>query len=204
MELGGTVVSLRTPDRDGALADIVLGHDTLEPYVGREQSPYFGAIIGRFGNRIAGGKFSLDGQDYTPALNNCPNTLHGGEQGFDQRVWEGRIVEDADGAAVEFACTSPDGGEGYPGALAVTVRYTLTDADEPRIDYTATTDAPTAVNLTNRSYWNLSGDASRNGLCLETQHCPDAPNQPDFPSTRLDPGQTCQSTTVHRFHVEEA
>lgn len=321
-EFGGTLVTLRTPDRDGVFADIVLGHDEVRSYSGQETASYFGATIGRYGNRIAEGKFSIGGKAFTLAANNGPNHLHGGRQGFDQRVWKGASFEAAGGVGAEFTYRSKDGEEGYPGNLDVTVRYTLTDRDELRIDYEATTDAPTHVNLTNHSYWNLSGDAARDilghilmidadcmtpvdagliptgeiapveetpfdfrkptaigeridrddaqlkhgkgydhnwvlagtgkamkvaavladpqsgraleisttepglqfysgnfldgktvgkggrpygfrsGLCLETQHYPDTPNQKTFPTTLLKPGETYKTTTVHRFFVQ--
>jgi aldose 1-epimerase len=317
MTYGGIVVSLRTPDRDGTLADVTLGFDTFAPYLGPQQ-PYFGALIGRYGNRIARGTFTLDGTRYTLARNNMGNHLHGGVRGFDKVLWRA----DADAASaprLTLSYRSADGEEGYPGTLDVMVVYTLTEAGELRIDYMATTDAPTIVNLTNHTYWNLgSGDdilghemrlfADRfipvdetliplgeeravagtpmdfraptaigahigddeqlrlaaggydhtyvvnrhdgelapvasvyepvsgrtldvfttqpgvqfysgnmlegdirgkgervygkyGGFCLETQHYPDSPNQPQFPSTVLRPHETYRQTTVYRFGV---
>lgn len=316
---GGIITSLRTPDRNGQLADIVLGFDTLEGYL--SDPPYFGAIIGRYGNRIAKGRFTLDGVAYTLATNNGENHLHGGIRGFDKVVWDAAPFENASGAGVVFRHTSPDGDEGYPGTLAVEVTYTLTNDDELVVDYLATTDKATPVNLTQHSYFNLAGNgagdilghvlqldagrytpvdagliptgaiapvegtpfdfrtpmaigaridedheqlkrgggydhnfvldrsssglvhaarvvepttgrtldiattepgiqfysgnfldgtitgkrghvyAHRTGFCLETQHYPDSPNQPDFPSTILRPGAEYRSRTVFRFGV---
>ncbi len=312
---GGIVVSLKTPDRKGAMADIVLGSDTLDDYV-NSPSPYFGALIGRYGNRIGHARFTLDGVEYKLAANNGANSLHGGKRGFNKVVWTPRELPDA---GLELTYLSKDGEEGYPGNLKVTVVYHLTNANELKIDYAATTDKDTVVNLTNHSYFNLKGagngdildhlvmlnadrftpvdagliptgelrpvagtpfdfrkatavgarieqndeqlklgkgydhnwvlnagrtganlsarveepasgrvmevitdqpgvqfytgnflDGSvkakggktyghRSGLCLETQHFPDSPNKPNFPSTVLKPGQQFHSTTVYRF-----
>lgn len=314
---GGIVVRLKTPDRSGQFADIVLGFDTLEDYL--KGHPYFGAIIGRYGNRIAKGSFKLNGVEYKLATNNGENHLHGGLKGFDKVVWNARDVSTAEAPALELTYTSKDGEEGYPGTLHVTVVYTLTPANELKIDYAATTDKDTVVNLTNHSYFNLAGQGEgdilghelminasrftpvdagliptgelrsvegtpfdfrkpvpigarinqddqqlkygkgydhnfvldrtgdglafaarvtepksgrvmevyttepgiqfysgnfldgsikgkggkvyqhRYGLCLETQHFPDSPNKPQFPSTVLKPGAKYQSTTVYRF-----
>lgn len=153
---GGIIVSLFTPDRNGRLADITLGFDTLAEYF--DKSPYFGALIGRFGNRIAGGKFSLNGVDYTLAQNDGSNHLHGGLVGFDKVVWTAQSQVTAEGAALVLTYTSPDGEEGYPGALTVTVTYTLTEANELKIDYQAQTDQATVLNLTNHAYFNLKGE----------------------------------------------
>ncbi|HKJ62442.1 MAG TPA: aldose epimerase family protein [Hyphomicrobiales bacterium] len=163
-EFGGTVTSIITPDREGKMGDIVLGHDDLKPYIGRSQNPYFGGTIGRYANRIAKGKFSIDGTEYTLATNNGENHLHGGNEGFDQRVWDGASFTNSHGAGVTFTRTSADGEEGYPGNVELTVRFTLTDADELKVEYFATTDKPTPINMTNHSYFNLSGDASRDVL----------------------------------------
>ena len=317
IEYGGIVVSLNVPDRDGNLGDVVLGFDTLDAYVA--DTPYFGAITGRYANRIAAGKFEIDGTAYELPVNNGPNSLHGGIKGFDKVVWKGTPTESGDG--VSFAYMSQDGEEGYPGKLESTVTYTWTDSNELRIDYEASTDKPTVVNLTNHSYFNLKdGGASsildhvltinasqytpvdetsiplgeiasldgspldfreptaigarieeedeqlcfgagydhnyvidrdadglalaatvsepetgrvmdvltaepgvqfysgnfldghhigkggvgyqhRSGLCLETQHYPDSPNQPDFPSTVLRPGETYKTSTVYKFYA---
>jgi aldose 1-epimerase len=316
---GASLVSLKIPDRDGKVADVVLGYDDLDGY--EQDKAYIGATIGRYGNRIAGGEFVLDGTAFHIPKNNGPNTLHGGTIGFNKRVWTGVDRSRADAQVVELSYTSPDGEQGFPGRLTVTVTYTLrTDKNELRIDYSATTDKDTVLNLTNHSYFNLSGVpnqeisnhqvlihaqrflpvnssliptgevrsvagtpfdfrkataigarinqddeqlkfgmgydqtwileghgkadlqlaaeafepasgrllevlttqpgvqfytgnsldgtargkggqlyARRTAFCLETQHFPDSPNHPSFPSTELRPGQTFQSTTIFRF-----
>lgn len=319
MNYGGIVVSLKTPDRNGALSDIVLGFDSLAGYLS-SPSPYFGALIGRYGNRIGHARFTLDGVEYKLAANNGENSLHGGTRGFNKAVWTPRELRDG---GLELTYLSKDGEEGYPGNLKVTVTYHLTDADELKIDYAATTDKDTVLNLTNHSYFNLKGagqgdilghmvtlnaerftpvDAGliptgelrpvngtpfdfrkptaigarieqndeqlklghgydhnwvlnrhgtklslaarveepssgrvlevfttepgvqfytgnfldgtirgkggkvyghRAGLCLETQHFPDSPHQPKFPSTVLKPGQQFRSATVYRFSVKK-
>lgn len=313
---GATVVSMETPDKDGKLANITLSFPTLAGYLDRH--PYFGSTVGRYGNRIANGKFSIDGTEYTLATNNGPNHLHGGKVGFDAVLWKAEEVKSDDGLGIKFSYTSADGEEGYPGKLDVVVTYTLTNADELRIDYSATTDKATVVNLTNHNYWNLGGAGSgqildhqlmiaadkylpidatsiptgeladvadtafdfrtahaigdkidelkkephttkgydhcyvlraqdgklalaakvsdpksgrtmeisttepgiqlycgnflgggageagfkqHEAFCLETQHYPDSPNKPSFPSTLLKPGEKYQSTTVHKFGV---
>ncbi|MFI7706927.1 aldose epimerase family protein [Nonomuraea sp. NPDC049480] len=283
LTLGAIVRSLEVSGRN-----VVLGLDTLEDYLTR--SRYFGAVVGRYGNRIANGRFTLDGAEYRLPVNNGPNSLHGGTEGFDGKVW---TIEARTGDSVTLGLTSPDGDQGYPGTLTATVTYTLRD-DALRIDYTAETDAPTVVNLTNHSYFNLTGggdvldhvvrieaehylpvDADKiptgelapvkgtpfdftephavgerydgaydhcfvldggmrvtagglimdvtttepgvqfysgsmldgvatpygpfAGLCLETQHFPDSPNQPHFPSTVLRPGERRTSTTTYTF-----
>lgn len=318
---GGIITSLSTPDREGTMADIVLGFDALEPYLA--QPPYFGALIGRYGNRIGGARFTLDGRTYMLAANDGPNHLHGGVRGFDKVVWSGEPFENATDRGVVLRYTSPDGEEGYPGTLAVQVTYTLTDANELAVDYLATTDAATPVNLTQHSYFNLAGAghgtildyelmiaassytpvdttliptgeiapvestpfdfrtptaigaridaddaqiragggydhnwvldrsgtgmelaarvvhpasgrtlevrttepglqfyagnfldgtitgkgglvyAYRGGFCLETQHYPDSPNQPSFPSTILRPGEEYRTRTVFAFGVTD-
>ena len=318
---GGILQTIQLPDRDGRPANVALGFADLDSYV-RDNTPYFGALIGRYANRIAGGRFTLDGRAYALPVNNPPNSLHGGTEGFDKRVWTATGGQDA--AALELAYTSPDGEMGYPGTLSVRARYRLSQDNELRIDYRATTDAPTHVNLTNHSYFNLAGEAAgtieghqlqlhaghytptdatniptgeiapvagtpfdftsphlvgerigeddhqleyglgydhnfvldrppgtdgtlvpaarvadpasgrvlevlttepgvqfysgnqldgslvgsggtayrpRAGLALETQHYPDTPNQPGFPSTVVRPGQVYQSATVYRFSV---
>jgi aldose 1-epimerase len=308
---GATIVSLRVPDRQGRFDDIVLGHDRIQGYL--SSSPYFGSIVGRYANRIAKGRFVLDGKTYTLATNNDANHLHGGVRGFDKIVWKAEPVEAADGAAVAFSMVSPDGDEGYPGTLKVRVTYTLTNGNALIVDYEATTDKATPVNLSQHAYFNLAGDGSgdilghvlsinadrytpvdatliptgdivpvegtpldfrkptaigarigadheqlrrgkgydhnfvlarqgqglspaarvleiattepgiqfysgnfldgtitgkaghvyrqRTGFCLETQHFPDSPNQPAFPSTILRPGETYRSRTVFTFGV---
>ncbi|MPY86551.1 MAG: galactose-1-epimerase [Luteitalea sp.] len=319
---GGIVVSISAPDRSGASADIVLGHDAIEGY--EKDSPYFGAIVGRYGNRIANGQFTLDGATHRLARNNGQNHLHGGLKGFDKAVWQMSEREDPNGLAVELRYRSKDGEEGYPGNVDATVTYTLTEQNELRIDYAATTDKPTVVNLTNHSYFNLAGHAQedilghelmidadrftpvdegliptgelrpvdgtpfdfrtptpigarinekdqqlafgtgydhnyvlngkagslrlvaqvreprsgrvlevlttepgvqfysgnfldgtirgkgakaygpRAGFCLETQHFPDSPNKPTFPTTLLRPGQQYWTTTVYRFSTDRS
>ncbi len=156
MTYGALLTELHVPDRAGQLADVVLGFKTLQGY--EADHPYFGATIGRVANRIAKGKFRLGGQEYTLATNNGPNHLHGGLRGFDKRVWKAQTVSATGGVAVRFTYASADMEEGYPGALTATVVYTLTNSNELRLDYTATTDKPTIVNLTNHSYFNLAGD----------------------------------------------
>jgi aldose 1-epimerase len=319
MTYGATLMSLCVPDRAGRAEDVVLGYDDLDGYV--EGTRYFGAIVGRYANRIARGRFVLDGRTHQLAVNNPPNHLHGGPRGFDKALWAAEETSSATEAGVTFRYASPSGEEGYPGALSVTVRYALAEGGVLRFDYTATTDAPTIVNLTQHSYFNLAGagrgdildheltldadrytpvdetmiptgvlepvagtpldfreparigsrigstdpqlvraegydhnfvvrraapglvhaaclvepasgrrldvqttepglqfysgnhlDASvrgkdgrsyprRSGLSLETQHFPDSPNHPDFPSTELRPGQEYRSTTVLTFGV---
>lgn len=312
---GGIVVSLQAPDRNGAMADVILGFDTFHDYL-TSPSPYFGALVGRYGNRIGHARFSLDGVEYKLAANNGQNSLHGGVHGFNKAVWAPRELPDS---GLELTYLSKDGEEGYPGNLRVTVIYRLTDANELKVDYTATTDKDTVLNLTNHAYFNLKGagngdilghivtlNADRftpvdagliptgelrdvsgtpfdfrkatavgarieqndeqlklgkgydhnwvlnqngaapslaarveepssgrvleaftdqpgvqfytgnsldgsikgkggkaygrfSGLCLETQHFPDSPNRPGFPSTVLKPGQAFHSTTIYRF-----
>ena len=153
---GAIITVIRTPDRSGQLADIVFGFDSLQGYLA--QSPYFGAIVGRFANRIARGQFSLDGVTYHLATNNGPNSLHGGLRGFDKVLWTAEPVQSDSGAGVVFHYLSPNGEEGYPGNVDVRVTYMLTPRDELVVDYTATTDKATPLNLSQHSYWNLHGD----------------------------------------------
>jgi aldose 1-epimerase len=153
---GALLTELHIPDRSGKTADVVLGFKTLDRYEG--DHPYFGATIGRVANRIANGRFRLGGQEYTLATNNGPNHLHGGLKGFDKRVWKAQPVSVGGVPAVRFTYASADMEEGYPGALTATVTYTLTHANELRLEYSAVTDKPTIVNLTNHSYFNLAGD----------------------------------------------
>jgi aldose 1-epimerase len=155
---GGIIVSLKTPDRAGSLADIVLGFDTLAPYA--SNPAYFGAIIGRCANRIAAGRFSLDGKTYQLAANEGANHLHGGVRGFDKVVWLAQSFEHAGGAGVRFTHTSPDADEGYPGTLVAHVTYTLTVRDELIVDYAAATDRATVVNFTQHTYFNLAGEGA--------------------------------------------
>ncbi len=153
---GGIILSLKVPDRNGRFDDVVLGYDSLADYL--RSSPYFGAIIGRYGNRIAQGRFTLDGKTYTLAKNNGSNHLHGGLKGFDKVVWDVAPFKGADSVGLVFRYTSPGGEEGYPGTLQTTVTYTLTSRGELIFDYSATTDRATPVNLTQHSYFNLAGD----------------------------------------------
>lgn len=156
---GATLTELVVPDRQGKAANVVAGWDRLEPYL-NPAVPYFGATVGRVGNRIAKAEFTLGGQTYKLAANDGPNHLHGGRKGFDKVVWKGESLPGSEGPAVRFTYVSPDGEEGYPGRLTASVVYTLTDKNELRLDYSATTDKPTPVNLTNHSYFNLAGDGS--------------------------------------------
>ncbi|UCF42229.1 MAG: galactose mutarotase [Planctomycetota bacterium] len=310
MTYGGIVTTLHVPDGDGQLGDIVSGYDTLDEYI--KENPYFGALIGRCGNRIGKGKFTLNGVEYTLATNNGPNHLHGGIKGFDKVVWDAEPMETDEGPALKLNYLSKDGEEGYPGNLNCTVIYTLTNNDELKVSYEAETDKDTVVNLTHHSYFNLGGHHSgdilghelmlnadnyttvdedliptgqikpvkgtpmdftkpmavgaridqvkggydhnfvlnscdgslalaasvyepktgrvmeisttepgiqfysgnfldgslkgkgavynkHNAFCLETQHFPDAPNKPDFPSIVLKPGEKYTHLTVHKF-----
>ena len=317
-DYGGIVTELHVPDRAGKKADVVLGFNTADKYVQEPGHPYFGAITGRYANRIANGKFTLDGQEYTLFTNNLGNHLHGGKVGFDKVLWSAQPSDSAKGPSLRLRYRSKDGEEGYPGNLDTTVIYTLTNDNQLKIDYVATTDKPTVFNPTNHSYFNLAGEASgpildhvltvnadrftpvddksipigdivplegtpfdfrqptrigdrvnefgnnppgidpncvlngaegelkaaarlhepRSGrtmevwttepgiqvytgnylsnpprvtgkggrtyerhdaVCLETQHFPDSPNRPEFPSVVLRPGTTFRSTTVHDF-----
>ena len=320
MTYGGIIVSLKTPDKTGHVDDIVLGHDDAAGYFAN--SPYFGVIVGRYGNRIAKGAFTLEGHTYQLATNNGANHLHGGKKGWDQAVWAADPFQDARGVGVVLSHTSPDGDEGYPGTVNAKVTYTLKDDNQLVVDYSATTDKPTVINLTQHSYFNLTGGKSpdilghelminadrytpvddgliptgelapvqgtpfdfraatkigarieqddvqlkrgkgydhnwvlnrqgeglslaarvvepasgrtleisttepgiqfysgnfldgtitgkggvkyghRAGFCLETQHYPDSPNHPNFPSTVLRPGQQYKSQTVFKFGVQ--
>lgn len=155
MTYGGIIQSLKVPDKNGRLGDVVLGFNDLADY--ETNSPYFGALIGRYGNRIARGHFTLDGVTYTLATNNAPNSLHGGLKGFDKRVWHAEPGMSEQGSTLKLTYTSHDGEEGYPGTLKVTALYTLTGDNSIRLDYTATTDKDTVVNLTQHSYFNLAG-----------------------------------------------
>ena len=309
MTYGATLVSLEVPDRTGKLGDIVLGYDGLDGYI--KNNPYFGSIVGRYGNRIAKGLFSLDGASYRLATNNGENHLHGGIKGYDKVVWKAEAVRETGVIGVKFSYLSRDGEEGYPGNLNITVIYTMTNDNELKISYLATTDKATPVNLTHHSYFNLAGEGDvlaheltinadaytpvdagliptgetrpvkaspfdfttphtigkriaqveggydhnfvlrsgggmmdlavrvfepksgrimeisttepglqfysgnfldgtiagkggrgyqrHSGFCLETQHFPDSPNKPNFPSTILRPGAVYKSLTTHKF-----
>ena len=165
---GSIIVSLRVPDRRGQLDDIVLGYDTAAEYVTNKPT-YFGAIVGRYANRIANGRFTLDGRTSQLATNDGPNHLHGGKKGFDAVLWRGEPFQSDRGAGVVFTYTSRDGEEGYPGTLTARVTYTLTDKNELVFDFHATTDAPTIVNLSQHSYFNLAGQGARDVLDHELQ-----------------------------------
>ena len=155
MTYGGTLVSLKVPDKNGKFSDVVLGYDSLADY--QKATAYFGALIGRYGNRIGKGKFSIGGKEYKLAINNGVNHLHGGLKGFDKVIWTASPSVEADGAHLELNYLSRDGEEGYPGNLNVKVEYVLTENNELKIEYSATTDKPTVVNLTHHSYFNLAG-----------------------------------------------
>jgi aldose 1-epimerase len=155
---GAIIVSITVPDRNGKMDDVVIGHDNIGGYL--TQSRFFGAVVGRFGNRIARGRFTLDGRTYELAVNNGPHHLHGGVKGFDKVVWDAKTFTSKDGSGVAYSRVSPDGEEGYPGSLEVTVTYTLTERNELIVDYRAATDKATPVNLTQHSYFNLAGDGN--------------------------------------------
>jgi aldose 1-epimerase len=162
---GGTIVSIKVPDKDGRLADIVLGYDNASGYQGGKA--YLGATIGRYGNRISNGSFSLDDNTYTLPKNDGPNTLHGGTKGFNARVWTAKDVSGPNGEALQLTYLSKDGEEGFPGILSAKVVFTLTGNNELKIDYSATTDKDTVMNLTNHSYFNLSGQGDGDILGTE-------------------------------------
>lgn len=162
MDFGGIITSLKVPDRDGNIEDIVLGFDNLQGYLG--EHPYFGALIGRYGNRIAKGKFTLEGNEYTLAVNNGENHLHGGLKGFDKVMWDAVIIENEAVVGLKLHYLSKDMEEGYPGNLDVEVVYTISDKNEIKVDYRATTDKTTVINLTQHSYFNLEGKGSENIL----------------------------------------
>ena len=158
MDYGAILLSLEVPDREGNISEVTLGFDTVTEY--EDNSPYFGATVGRYANRIAGGKFTLDGKDYQLAINDGPNHLHGGLVGFDKVIWIAEPFSTGDELGVKFTYTSKDGEEGYPGTLKVTMRYTLTNSNELKFSYEAETDKPTVLNITNHTYWNLAGEGS--------------------------------------------
>ncbi|HEV7902382.1 MAG TPA: aldose epimerase family protein, partial [Pyrinomonadaceae bacterium] len=169
---GATLVSLKVPDRNGRFDDVLLGYDTLEAY--RQSTFYVGPVIGRYANRIARGRFELNGKEYTLAINNGENSLHGGLKGFDKVVWKASPLAIRTGASLELTYLSKDGEEGYPGNLSVRVVYTLTERNELRIDYSATTDRDTIINLTNHAYFNLAGqgngDILKHHLTIHAEH----------------------------------
>jgi aldose 1-epimerase len=164
---GGIITTLKVPDRDGKLDDITLGFDSIDGYL--KGSPYFGALIGRYGNRIGKAQFSIDGETFKLPANDGPNTLHGGVKGFDKVVWQAESFEREGERGVVFTYTSPDGEEGFPGTLTSRVTYTLTDKNELAFDYHATTDKPTVVNLTQHAYFNLAGHSSGDVLGHQLQ-----------------------------------
>lgn len=157
---GGIIQMLDVPDRKGHDANVALGFATLKDYVDKNGGPYFGALIGRYANRIAKGRFTLDGQTYQLPINNGPNSLHGGIKGFNTKVWKAQVVKGADTVGLRLTYVSKNGEEGYPGTLTTTVTYTLGTDNRLRLDYRATTDKPTIVNLTNHSYFNLAGEGT--------------------------------------------
>ncbi|XP_068730399.1 galactose mutarotase-like [Montipora capricornis] len=159
ISLGATLVSLKCPDRYGNIDDVVLGYDTLEDYL--KNPPYFGATIGRFANRIANAKFTLDGKEYQLGVNDDPNSLHGGFIGFNKKNWKSEVKGKN---KVKFTCVSPDGDEGYPGEITASVTFTLNDDNEFKLNYKARTESPTIVNLTNHGYFNLAGQGERDVL----------------------------------------
>ena len=159
---GASLQAVLVPDRDGTVADVTLGHAILEPYL--DQPQYFGSTVGRVANRIAGGRFTLDGTDHHVPVNNGPNSLHGGSTGFDKVNWEVLEVEDGPPASVTLGYVSPDGDQGYPGTLKVTATYSLSDDNILRVDYRAAADRPTLVNISNHAYWNLAGEGSADGV----------------------------------------
>jgi aldose 1-epimerase len=167
MTYGACLTELHVPDRSGDFSDVVLGFDSLAPYL--QDHPYFGVTIGRVANRIANGRFALDGNEYTLGTNDGRNHHHGGSRGFDRRIWQAKEAAGDGGPALRFGYFSPDGEEGYPGNVSVAVTYTLTDRDELRVDYEATTDKPTPINLTHHSYFNLAGAGSGTILGHELQ-----------------------------------
>ncbi len=166
---GAIVTSILVPDRDGNLADVALGHNTLEEYINAVDRPYFGAIVGRYGNRIAKGTFTLDGKTYSLATNNGPNHLHGGNFGFDKVVWQARPMKGPDWSGLELRYRSSDGEEGYPGNLDITVEYRLDEENALWVEYRATTDQATPVNLTQHTYFNLRGEGNGDVLGHELQ-----------------------------------
>lgn len=163
MTFGAVLTELHTPDKSGKSDDITLGYDTLDGYVAN--NPYFGAVVGRVGNRIKNAQFQLEGKTYKLAANNGPNALHGGKKGFDKAVWDATPSEGAAGPSLKLTYVSKDGEEGYPGTLTATATYTLTNKNELKVEMTATTDKTTIVNMVQHSYWNLAGQAS--GSMLE-------------------------------------
>ena len=224
---GASLTSLYAPDRDGHFDDVVLGFPAVDGYL--KEHPFFGGTIGRYGNRIGKGRFKLNGLEYQLSTNDGEHHLHGGVKGFDRVLWSAEPVRQDNALGVKFTHISKDGDEGYPGTVRCEVTYTLTDTNELRMDYKATTSAPTPMNLTNHAYWNLAGCTAEPGLqfytgnfldgslagkggtayqknmafCLEAQKFPDSPNKANFPSSILRPGETYTHTTVHKFSAEK-
>jgi aldose 1-epimerase len=184
---GGTIVSIKVPDRNKKFADVVLGFDSLAGYTAKTNTSYFGALIGRYGNRIANGKFSLGGHGYQVPVNDGPNSLHGGLKGFDKRIWRAKEFSSDQGPGLELNYVSQDGEEGYPGKLSVTVRYTLDDKNGLHIDYRATTNKDTVLNLTNHSYFNIGGAGS--GTVLAQKLTLDADRYTPVDSTLIPTGK---------------
>ena len=185
MTYGATLTELHVPDREGQLGNIVLGFNDFAKY--EAGHPFFGSTTGRVANRIARGRFRIDGREYRVATNNGPNHLHGGPNGFDKQMWKAEEVRSKDGPAVQFTYRSPDGDQGYPGNLDTTVVYTLTNGNELKIEYTAQTDKPTIVNLTNHSYFNLGGDG--NGTILDHELMINADKYTVFDDTQIPTGE---------------
>jgi aldose 1-epimerase len=203
LSFGGTLAALRAPDRYGQTGDIALGFDQPEQYL--QNRPFIGVLVGRYGNRIAGGRFSLDGKSYSLARNNGQNHLHGGPGGFHAKVWAAEVSDTPDGPAVVLRYTSPDGEEGYPGALSVTVSYTLSETGALTIDYRATTDQPTVLNLTNHAYFNLAGSGDILGHELELRASRFLPTDAGLiPTGELRPvqGTPMDFTTLKRIGAE--
>jgi aldose 1-epimerase len=185
MTYGGIIVSVKTPDRNGHFADITLGFDTLATYVSK--NPFFGALVGRYGNRIGNAKFTLDGKEYVLAKNDGPNSLHGGHKGFDKVLWQGQSFQKADQVGVILKYTSANGEEGFPGTLHSTVTYTLNDKNEFTLDYHATSDKATPINLTNHTYFNLAGEG--NGTILGEELLLNADHYTPVDGTLIPTGQ---------------
>jgi aldose 1-epimerase len=180
---GATLTELWVPDRNGKTGDVILGFDDLKGYLQTE--PYLGATVGRVANRIAKGKFTLEGKEYSLETNDGPNSLHSGKNGLSHMVWKGEELKQAHGASVKFSYDSPDGDEGFPGAVAISVTYTLTDSNELRLSYKATTDKATPINLTNHTYFNLGGEKDILSHVLYL----DADRYPPFDSTLIPTGE---------------
>lgn len=182
---GCIVTSLKVPDRTGKLSDIVLGYNDVKSYV--LNNPYFGAAIGRYGNRIGKARFTLEGKEYKLAANNGPNNLHGGVKSFDKQIWNAKTIEDKNSVAIEFSYVSKDGEEGFPGTLTAKITYTLTNENEFKVDYVATTDKTTVCNLTHHSYFNLKGEG--NGDVLGHQMMIKASSFTPVDSTQIPTGE---------------